>query len=225
MAFCTDGHETAAVDYCDTCGAPVGGRSPSATTNLALCPSCGVPSEGRFCENCGHDSALPPPPPAPEPGAPDEHEAATLGEIREPPDLDGGPVWVATVTADPGHYARMQAQQGPDLDRVEFPGYYPDRRIPLRGPNVLIGKRSASQGLHPEIDLSVAPADIAVSRSHAMLHIKGATLTVTDLGSTNGTCINESPTPIAPKTAIPLRDGDRIHVGGWTTITLRAEPS
>ncbi|MGW4532503.1 FHA domain-containing protein [Nocardia sp. NPDC004340] len=232
MAFCTDGHETTASDYCDTCGAPVGDGPATAAPPPALCPSCGVPAEGRFCENCGHDSALPPPPPAPTASSGDEQSAGTVGEpegstaqtegeTRENP--NGGPVWVATVTADPGHYARMQAQKGPDLDRVDFPDYYPDRRIPLRGPNILIGKRSVSQGVHPDIDLSVAPADIAVSRSHAILHISGGTLTVTDLGSTNGTCINESPTPIAPKTAIPLRDGDRIHVGGWTTITLSTE--
>ncbi|MFE2997242.1 FHA domain-containing protein [Nocardia sp. NPDC059246] len=221
MALCIEGHETTATDYCDFCGAPMGGQFGGAAPQLAVCPSCGAPSEGRFCENCGHDSALPPPPLAPAVSA---EPATTGGESGAVENGAAAPVWVATISADRAHYARMQAQKGPDLERVDFPGYYPDRRIPLQGPNILIGKRSVSQGVQPDIDLSVAPADIAVSRSHAILHIDGGTLTVTDLGSTNGTCLNDSPHPIPPKTPVPLQEGDRIHVGGWTTITLTTEP-
>ncbi|GAB2534239.1 FHA domain-containing protein [Nocardia heshunensis] len=224
MARCTEGHESTATDYCDVCGAPIGSGFAAPAPSSALCPACGAPSEGRFCENCGHDSALPPPPAAP-PVLPDtEGETRNINSPAATVLNNGsGPVWVATVTADAAHYARMQAQKGPDVERVDFPDYYPDRRIPLLGPNILIGKRSASQGLHPDIDLSVAPADIAVSRSHAILHITGGGVTVTDLGSTNGTCLNDSAEPIPPKTAVALQPGDRIHVGGWTTITLTTE--
>ena len=42
-----------------------------------------------------------------------------------------------------------------------------------------------------------------------------------DLGSTNGTMVNDNPLPIAPREAIPLADGDRVRVGAWTTITVR----
>lgn len=218
MALCIEGHDSAATDYCDVCGAPMGGQFGGAAPQLTVCPSCGAPSEGRFCENCGHDSALPPPPAPPVTGEPETTAGVATENGSRPA------VWVATISADPAHYARMQAQKGPDLERVDFPGYYPDRRIPLQGPTILIGKRSVSQGVHPDIDLSIAPADIAVSRSHAILHINGATLTVTDLGSTNGTCLNDSPNPIPPKTPVPLQEGDRIHVGGWTTITVTSEP-
>ncbi|MEC3918950.1 FHA domain-containing protein [Nocardia sp. CDC160] len=231
MAYCTEGHESTSTDYCDICGAPVNGQSPTATPLPTLCPNCGTPSEGRFCENCGHDSALPTPP---EPNHSEHNRPPDVTEINLPSGADGagGPggaggsgagVWVATISADPAHYARMRAQKGPDLERVDFPDYYPDRRIALVGPNVLIGKRSVSQGVHPDIDLSVAPADIAVSRSHAILHLDAGGVTVTDLGSTNGTCLNDSPEPIAPKTPVRLRPGDRIHVGGWTTITVTIE--
>ncbi|GAB0107045.1 hypothetical protein JMUB6875_60370 [Nocardia sp. JMUB6875] len=213
MAFCTEGHESTATDYCDICGAPIGVQL-GAVLPTTLCPECGAPAEGRFCENCGHDSEMPAPPvlPVAERGEPE----STVVNTTET-------VWVATVSADPAHYERMRAQKGPDLERVDFPDYYPDRRIALTGPNILIGKRSVSQGVHPDIDLSIAPADIAVSRSHAILHIDGEGVTVTDLGSTNGTCLNDSPDPIPPKTPVPLRDGDRIHVGGWTTITVNLE--
>ncbi|MVU81015.1 FHA domain-containing protein [Nocardia sp. ET3-3] len=213
MAFCTEGHQSGATDYCDVCGAPM-----AAGPQTTLCPNCGVPSEGRFCENCGHDSEL-----GAAPVAPPVVEAAVPAETVLNPRSQGATVWVATISADPDHYARMRAQKGPDLERVEFPDYYPERRIALSGNDILIGKRSVSQGIHPDIDLSVAPADVAVSRSHAILHIDGNGVSVTDLGSTNGTCVNDSAQPIPAKTAVPLREGDRIHVGGWTTITLSVE--
>ncbi|APA98030.1 FHA domain-containing protein [Nocardia seriolae] len=244
MAYCPEGHPSTATAYCDVCGTPIGGPSAAAGPQTTVCPDCGAPFEGRFCENCGHDSEMPPPPlarrvepaptmpnpgdPAPTVVNPGEPAPTMLNPAEPAPTVvnNGGvasPVWIATVSADPAYFARMRAQKGPDLNRVDFPDYYPDRRILLAGPNVLIGKRSVSQGVHPDIDLSIAPADVAVSRSHAILHLDADGATVTDLGSTNGTCLNDSPDPIPPKTAVPLRDGDRIHVGGWTTITVSRE--
>ena len=43
---------------------------------------------------------------------------------------------------------------------------------------------------------------------------------VIDPGSSNGTTLNDDPTPIAPNTLVPLASGDRIHLGAWTTITI-----
>ncbi len=41
-----------------------------------------------------------------------------------------------------------------------------------------------------------------------------------DPGSTNGTFINDAPEPIEVNVDVPVGDGDRIHMGAWTTITL-----
>ncbi|MFC4128504.1 FHA domain-containing protein [Nocardia rhizosphaerae] len=203
MPLCADGHQSQAFDYCDVCGSPLGEEPATEQTELRLCPSCATPTSGRFCEVCGHDSALPAPPPASVPPA----------------------GWVARVFADRAFYARVQADKGPDADRIEFPDVCPLRRIPLRGSQFLIGKRSASQGIVPEIDLGIAPADIGVSRAHAMIRLDptGA-LTVTDLGSTNGTSLDGAAYPITPQTPVPLAEGSRIHVGGWTTIEICAGP-
>lgn len=199
--ICPDGHESSATDYCDSCGAPIGaGAEPD-----ALCPACGAPSRGRFCEQCGHDSALPAPRPA----------AETVAAV----------VWVATVTADREFYDRVLARKGPDADQVGFPAFYPERRIVLHGNDILIGKRSVSQGLSPGIDLGIAPADVGVSRAHATLHLDTDGLTVTDLGSTNGTSVNGSDELIPARVPVRLRSGDRIHLGGWTTIVFSAEPA
>jgi pSer/pThr/pTyr-binding forkhead associated (FHA) protein len=133
--------------------------------------------------------------------------------------------WVATIAADRDFYDRMRARNGPDADQVGFPAFYPERRIALRDGDILIGKRSVSQGLQPDIDLGIAPADIGVSRAHAMIHVATDGLSITDLGSTNGTSLNGSDELIAAKVAVALRSGDRIHLGGWTTITVTAEPA
>ncbi|MCP2289505.1 FHA domain-containing protein [Nocardia amikacinitolerans] len=215
MVTCPEGHESAAADYCDVCGAPIG----AAPTRVAAprCPACGAPSGGRFCEACGHDSALPAPEPAPREPDTTVADSATVGPSTV--------TWVATVTADRAFYDRVLAREGPDADRVEFPAYYPPRRITLHGNEILIGKRSVSQGLHPDIDLGIAPADAGVSRAHALLHLTPTGLTVTDLGSTNGTSLNDSDDLIPAEQPIALRSGDRVHVGAWTTITLTVEPA
>ena len=43
-----------------------------------------------------------------------------------------------------------------------------------------------------------------------------------DRGSTNGTSVNVGTDVIPLGTLVPLRDGDRIYLGAWTTITIRA---
>ena len=102
-----------------------------------------------------------------------------------------------------------------------FPEVYPERRITLRRKINLIGRRSRDHGVEPEIDLAIHPADRGVSTQHAVLQIRDSGLTITDLGSTNGTTLNDSNDFLRNGEEIPLADGDRIHVGAWTTITLR----
>ncbi|RDI43690.1 FHA domain-containing protein [Nocardia mexicana] len=219
-ATCPEGHASAATDYCDVCGSSIG-EAPPAVEQPTRCPACDAPISGRFCEACGHDSALPM-----SSGRVVEALGASADDRSEVAEaVARQSVWVATVVADRDLYERMLTRKGPDADRVEFPDYYRERRIVLHGNDFLIGKRSVSQGLLPEIDLGIAPVDIGVSRSHARLHLDDGGLTVTDLGSTNGTSLNGSDDLIPPKTPVPLRSGDRIHVGGWTTITVTSEPA
>ncbi|WP_433191734.1 FHA domain-containing protein [Nocardia sp. CA-107356] len=216
IATCPDGHHSVATDYCDVCGSPIG--APAPTVAAALCPSCGSPSSGRFCEVCGHDSALPTPAARTPEFAPTE--IATVTEVAAAP---GALMWVATITADREFFDRVQARKGPDADQVEFPAFYPERRITLRGTDILIGKHSVSQGLQPDIDLGIAPADAGVSRAHATIHIADTGISITDLGSTNGTSLNGSEDLIPARVAVPLQSGDHIHLGGWTTIVVSAE--
>ena len=112
----------------------------------------------------------------------------------------------------------MLARGGPDT--VEFPEFFPERRIVLQRDTTLIGRHNRDQGVEPEIDLGIHPVDRGVSTQHAVLRIRDSGLTVTDLGSTNGTSLNDSDDLLGNGEEIPLADGDRIHVGAWTTIKI-----
>jgi pSer/pThr/pTyr-binding forkhead associated (FHA) protein len=82
-----------------------------------------------------------------------------------------------------------------------------------------IGRRSASRGLTPEIDLTGPPLDPGISRLHAVLVARpDLGWSVIDPGSENGTQVNDKEIPTG--VPVPLRDGDRIHLGAWTVITI-----
>jgi hypothetical protein len=206
MPTCIEGHASVAEDYCDVCGSPMGSpAAPSTPAPAAVareCPACGASVNGRFCESCGHDSALPDPVP------------------RDPtsPPQPAGAVWTVVVAADREFHERVLAREGPDT--VDFPAYFPERRIPLQGNTAMIGRGNRDQGVQPEIDLGIHPADRGVSSQHAVLRIDDSGLTITDIGSTNGTTLNGSDDRLGEGEETPLADGDRIHVGAWTTITV-----
>jgi pSer/pThr/pTyr-binding forkhead associated (FHA) protein len=123
------------------------------------------------------------------------------------------------VTSDREYYERMQvtrAQAGPP---VPFPAYSSERRFPLVGKQMRIGRRSAARGLEPEIDLTGPPADPGVSRLHAVL-LAGpdGIWALFDPGSANGTFLNGR--EVATGDLTPLHDGDCINLGAWTAIAL-----
>ncbi|MFF8773096.1 FHA domain-containing protein [Kitasatospora sp. NPDC015120] len=139
-----------------------------------------------------------------------------------PPAEPARTTWFAVIAADREYFTAMMARSGPEAAGLFFPPYCPERRIPLTGRGQLrIGRRSQHRGTVPEIDLSVAPEDPGASHQHALLAEQpdGGWVLV-DQDSTNGTTVNGGAEPVAPHTAIPLSDGDRIHIGAWTTITV-----
>jgi hypothetical protein len=127
--------------------------------------------------------------------------------------------WTAVVSCDRAHYESVQAASGPDAAAVPFPSYYAERRFRLTGSQMRIGRRSVSRGIDPEIDLTGPPADPGISRLHAVLiATPDGSWVVLDPGSANGTLVNGSEIPTGVQ--VPLRDGDRINLGGWTAITV-----
>jgi hypothetical protein len=176
------------------------------------CPNCGAERTGQFCEACGFDFNTGTVATGPAPGAP-------AGEAAEPASV-AGPVWNAVVTADRDYFETVIAAGGPDAASIQFPAYCPERRFRLTGREMRIGRRSASRGLEPEIDLSGPPADSGISHLHAVLTAgPDGAWSVIDPGSSNGTQVNG--TEISTGVAVALHDGDRIALGGWTVLRIQ----
>jgi pSer/pThr/pTyr-binding forkhead associated (FHA) protein len=134
-----------------------------------------------------------------------------------------GARWEAVTAADRTYYEKVIAEGGPDAGGIAFPPYCPERSFGLAGEQVRIGRRSKARNLAPEIDLTGPPADPGVSHLHAVLLAQAdGGWALVDPGSTNGTTINDDLEPIQTDTPVRLKDGDRVHVGAWTTITVHA---
>ncbi|MCH0541200.1 FHA domain-containing protein [Streptomyces sp. MUM 203J] len=130
--------------------------------------------------------------------------------------------WSVSVAPDREYFTAMMRRSGPEAAGLSLPAYSPDRRVPLTGGQVSIGRRRQSTGEAPDIDLSVAPEDPGVSHQHALLvQQPDGAWAVVDQNSTNGTTVNGGEDPIQPYVPVPLQEGDRVHVGAWTTITVR----
>jgi pSer/pThr/pTyr-binding forkhead associated (FHA) protein len=128
------------------------------------------------------------------------------------------------VTADRDYFDRVVAGGGPEAEAISFPPYCPERRFSLGTPRAgeerQIGRHSASRGIDPAIDLTGPPTDPGISRLHAVLigQADGG-WAVLDPGSENGTLVNDKEITVGVQ--VPLHDGDRIHLGAWTAITIR----
>jgi hypothetical protein len=156
--------------------------------------------------------------PVPSPSAGAAADPATAA----PAEQGRGTAWVAVVAADRAYFTAMMARSGPDAQGLYFPAYSPERELPLTGNQVTIGRRRHSTGEAPDIDLARAPEDPGVSHQHAVLvQQPDGTWAVVDQDSTNGTTVNLAEDPIRPYTPVPLDEGDRVHVGAWTTITIK----
>jgi pSer/pThr/pTyr-binding forkhead associated (FHA) protein len=95
----------------------------------------------------------------------------------------------------------------------------PERTFPLDLPENLIGRRSTARGILPSIALS----DPGVSHRHLMAyHNPDGTLTVSDLGSTNGTFLNGGADRLGPGVKTAVADGDRVELGRWTCIVFHS---
>ena len=86
----------------------------------------------------------------------------------------------------------------------------------------LIGRQSNKRSIEPDIDLSVLTLDPAVSIEHAQVQLDhGTTVTVTDLGSTNGTVVGVPSGPdIDANTQVPVAEGSSVYLGAWTKLTV-----
>ncbi len=240
-------HASEDPDYCSVCGAKIAGGSavlqapiPDAVLTIVpggqggeACPDCGTPrrSTAKFCEVCRYNfetraagSGAPPPvsTPPPDPILPVlpveilQSPAATM-PVDTPLPAVSSPIsgaaslmkWEVSVAVDPALYTE------PD-PAVPCPVNEPERVFPVDFAENLLGRRSDHKDIHPEIPLE----DPGVSRRHAkLLRQPDGSLLILDVGSSNGTFLND--VEVKPGVRTPLQSGDQITLGCWTRLTLR----
>lgn len=76
----------------------------------------------------------------------------------------------------------------------------------------LIGRWDPEKGAFPEIDLEEHDENSKVSRKHAVIHWSDGKVWVEDIGSLNGTFVNQG-SRLEPGAKVDLKDGDELVVG------------
>ena len=227
---CPNGHESNDPDWCDTCGAKIGGATaapaaaPAATTPVTAsasgaptvtCPHCNEinPADALFCEVCGYDFTTGQTPPG----------AAPVVVPTAPNPVVSAVSWIAVVEVDEQWFGLKGALADQPCPSAST------STIPLSNHTALVGRSSASRGLRPEVALD---GDTGVSRRHAQFVRDGDVLTVVDLSSTNGTYLvpagsepTEDAVALVPGVPTELHDGDRVYVGAWSRLTVRRSPA
>jgi pSer/pThr/pTyr-binding forkhead associated (FHA) protein len=98
--------------------------------------------------------------------------------------------------------ATLEVMRGEVSGRVFF----------LKAGDNLIGRWDPDKEAFPIVDLEAYDMEAKVSRKHAVINVSEGTATVTDIGSMNGTFINQGPR-LENEQPYPLEDGDELIVG------------
>ena len=213
-------------------GGPAGSGGPSAAaTGVSAPPAPGGSAPGGTGQQPGGAPSGYGYPPSGQGGGPTGAGAPGGPGGSGGPDGPGEPggqappsQWTITIGPDRAYFMSMMQRSGPEAAGLNLPAYAPEQQRSLNGDQVTIGRRRHSTGETPDIDLSVPPEDPGVSHQHAILvRQRDGSWAVVDQNSTNGTTLNGGEDPIQPFVPVVLKDGDRVHVGAWTTITIRRD--
>lgn len=237
---CPKGHQSTDSDYCSECGTLIGQSNISKIEQMKdsnmskqigsteLCPDCGTPRNlaARFCEVCRHDF---------------EENKTGVAEAIVAMHL---PVNKAESIENVSPQANNSLEM-PDAEALETSEEYAvseklnvvisvdkakatssgvetpikpdtvDRVFPLDLNENLVGRRSTSKGIYPEIMIN----DPGVSHRHFML-IKQPdnSFAALELGSSNGTELNGI--ELEPGVNTPVKAGDEFSIGIWTKLKL-----
>lgn len=151
---------------------------------------------------------------------PQDTDRCHHGESRSP----GDPI---TPSGKNGFLSVLSTSPAPARPELEHPALIvvqSKREVRLPGISlVYLGRRDEKQNIYPHIDLTGdGGARYGVSRRHARIHQSDDGTFIEDVGSTNGTFINNQ--PLIPFKLYPLEFGDILHLGQLkASVTLARE--
>ena len=184
---CPSGHASDESDYCSVCGAAIvavaaarlrrRGRRPASIARTppvdrrAPCAASPARPDARFCEVCRYDFVVAP--------AARLRVAAVAGSC--------GPCADARPPAGGSWCSPSIRRSTPSPIRPRLRPAEPERVFPVEQAEMLVGRRDDRQNIRPAVPLH----DPGASRRHAKF-LLGAdgTVSLHDLGSTNGTKLN-----------------------------------
>lgn len=200
------------------------------------CPGCGADNlEGAaYCEDCGEKliSSVPPsagipqappqPPPAPAVVVSQPAAAAPAGATVECPacgsqnpateaycaDCGSELKGVEAVPAAPMVLPLTALPEAPVARLVLSTG---GKEFPLTKNVMAIGRKSPADGIYPDIDLTDDDPEAYVSRRHAQISRKEGSYLFEDLGSSNGSFINN--VRVSKGVQQALSENDRLRMG------------
>ncbi|MCL5036589.1 MAG: FHA domain-containing protein [Chloroflexi bacterium] len=167
------------------------------------CPKCGTENilGSLFCEDCGTE--LPFSQGAQEPAP----VMVTLKENEKPPAPK------AEIPGEKPPIHKAPAMPKPEIKRPEarLVAVETETVFPLISDTNLLGRKSLADGIYPEVDLNEIDPACFTSRKHASILFRGGKFYFEDLGSSNGSFINNE--KVAVGVQVPLSGGDRIKLG------------
>ncbi len=212
--------------YCEDCGArlPVGGGAPASSSpppappsapaaesspapepapsepepepsgegGVLVCASCGAenPSYEAYCEDCGASLS----------------GSSSSASTPAVPTSSG-----ASETSSP--------PPAPAAARMRLSLTDGSRDFPVSKDTIEIGRKSPVDGIYPDVDLTDVDTDSFISRRHGRVLRGESGVLYEDLGSSNGSFLNDSRLQAGVQTA--LKDGDRLRLGK-TEMVFRA---
>lgn len=203
------------------------------------CDNCGeiCGPDDLFCESCGYDfvtGSVPESTDLPQLVDPDTDSGSGTGagtdQSGSTPDStpvpslvdvsSGGiPQVFVAISTDADYYEAMVTE-----GEVPLPDPLPpDQELELFGAELHIGRTSESRAVHPNIDVEALTGDPAVSTRHAVLRVSGdGTVTITDVGSTNGTFVDDfEGEPVTQGIPVELGDDSVVYLGAWTRLAIK----
>lgn len=96
------------------------------------------------------------------------------------------------------------------------------KELERTGTELHIGRTSESRNIHPDIDVADLTGDPAVSSRQAVIRVTtDGRVTVTDVGSTNGTVVGGVEAVAIPTNVeVTVEEGTPIYVGAWTRLVF-----